>query len=199
MEAERVTDVMVVLDTDVSFVEESEKELFERGVRAAASITSLLLRQGNRVGLILQGVERGVVTPGFGKRQERRVLYKLAEARPGPSIIPTGYVVNLLAKTMLPARAQVVIISPLLDQSITEGIRRLASSGYSVIVLTPSPRDPESYSSDAERIAFKIAHLERSNMLLSIEKISTLIDWPYNIPLSRRLKEARRVRPEIRA
>src|SRR5881398_2737269 len=54
-EAERITDVMVVLDTDVTIFEEAEDELFERGIRAAASMASLLLRQGNRVGLILQG------------------------------------------------------------------------------------------------------------------------------------------------
>jgi len=54
MESERVTDVLIVLDTDVTFYEPSERELFEEGVRAAASMTSLLLHQGNRVGLFLQ-------------------------------------------------------------------------------------------------------------------------------------------------
>src|SRR5207237_1139183 len=58
-EAERVTDVMIVLDTDVTFFGPTESELFERGIQAAASMTRLLLRQGNRVGLVLQGGERG--------------------------------------------------------------------------------------------------------------------------------------------
>ncbi len=198
LESERVTDVMLVLDTDVTFHEPSETELFEQSVRAAASMTSLLLRQGNRVGLILQGEERGVVTPGFGKRQEKRILYKLAAAKPGTSIIPTGYVMNLLARAMLPSRALVVIISPLLDPSITDGIRRLVSAGYSVVALTPSPAIPETYLSQAERMAFSIARLERTNMLLAIEKVCTLIQWSAGVPLSRRLKEARRIRPPIR-
>ena len=79
-EAERVTDVMVVLDTDVTFYEAAEAELFERGVRAAASIARLLLKQGNRVGMILQGEERGIVAPAFGKRHERNILFLLAAA-----------------------------------------------------------------------------------------------------------------------
>src|SRR5438445_11223611 len=112
-EAERVTDVMIVLDTDVTFYESAEAELFERGVRAAASLASLLLRQGNRVGMILQGEERGVVAPGFGKRHERDILVLLAAAKPGRAQLSTSYVITLLARLMLPAKAQVVIISPL--------------------------------------------------------------------------------------
>lgn len=198
MEAERVTDVMVVLDTDVAFYEASEKELFEQSVTAAASMTSLLLRQGNRVGLILQGEERGIVPPGFGKRQERRILYLLAAAKPGGAIIPTSYVMNLLARLMLPSRAQMVIISPLLDQGITDGIGQLVTAGYSVTVLAPSAKDPETYKSEAERLGFSIARLERANVLLAIEKMCTLIQWPAGIPLSRRLREVRRIRPPLR-
>jgi len=198
MEAERVTDVMVLLDTDVTFFESSEAELFEQSVKAAASMIGLLLRQGNRVGLILQGEERGIVPPGFGKRQERRILYTLAAAKPGGSIIPTSYVMTLLARLMLPARAQMLIISPLLEPGIIEGIRQLVMAGYSVTVLAPSAREPESYRSEAERLAFNIARLERANVLLAIEKVCTLIQWPTGVPLSRRLRRVRRIRPPLR-
>src|SRR5438094_5622922 len=134
MEAERVTDVMIVLDTDVSFYETTEAELFERGVRAAASMASLLLRQGNRVGLILQGEERGVVSPAFGKKHERNILFLLAAAKPGRALLSTNYVITLLARLMLPAKAQVLIISPLLDTVIVGGVRLVVSSGYSILV-----------------------------------------------------------------
>src|SRR5713101_6240825 len=142
MEAERVTDVMILLDTDVTFFESSERELFEQSVKAAASMIGLLLRQGNRVGLILQGEERGVVPPGFGKRHERNMLFLLAAAKPGRAVLPTSYVMTLLARLMLPARAQIVIISSLLDATIVGGIRELAAAGYSILVLSPSPERP---------------------------------------------------------
>ena len=198
-EAERVTDVMLVLDTDVAFFESSEKELFERSVRAAASMSSLLLRQGNRVGLILQGEERGIVPPGFGKRQERRILYMLATAKPGRALISTSYVITLLARLMLPARAQLVIISPLLEPDITGGIRQLVIAGYSVVVLSPLPVEPATFRSEAERLAFKITQLERANVLLSVEKICTLIQWPAGVPLSRKLQEPKQLRPPLHA
>ncbi len=198
MESERVTDVMVVLDTDVTFYEYSERELFEQGVKAAASMTSLLLRQGNRAGLILHGEERGIVSPGFGKRQERKILYKLATAKPGAAAVPAGYVMNLVAKLMLPSRAVIVIVSPLLDPSIIDGIRLLVAAGYHVIALAPSVMDPETYTSKAERLAFSIATLERANVLLAVEKLCTLIQWSSGVPLSRKLREARRIRPPIR-
>jgi len=189
-----VTDVMVVLDTDVAFYESSEQDLFERSVRAAASMTSLLLRQGNRVGLILQGEERGIVPPGFGKRQERKILYTLALAKPGRAIISTGYVITLLARLMLPARAQLVIISPLLEPDVVEGIQQLVVAGYGVVLLSPLPMEPSSFKSDAEKLAYKIVQLERANVLLHAERMCTLIQWPGGVPLSRKLREAKRLR-----
>ena len=199
MEAERVTDVMIVLDTDVSFYESSEAELFERGIRAAASMASLLLKQGNRVGMILQGEARGVVTPSFGKRHERNILYLLAAARPGRASLSTSYVMTLLARLMLPAMAQLVMISPLLDTTLIDGIRELAATGYSILIISPSPRQPTKFESEQEEIAFRVLMLERSNTLLALEKVSTVAQWPSGVPLSTVLKEVKRTRLVIPA
>jgi uncharacterized protein (DUF58 family) len=198
-EAERVTDVMVVLDTDVTFYEPAESELFERGVRAAASMARLLLRQGNRVGLILQGEERGVVPPRFGKRQERSILFQLAAAKPGKAVIPTSYVITQLATLMLPAMAQIVIVSSLLDTSIVAGVRQLAAAGYSILILSPSPKDSAESDSVADEVAFRILMVERSNTLLALEKICGVAQWPQGVPLSLVLRRVRQVRPMILA
>ena len=196
-EAERVTDVMVVLDTDVTFYEAAEAELFERGVRAAASIISLLLKQGNRVGMILQGEERGIAAPAFGKRHERNILFLLASAKPGRAVIPTDYVVALLARLLLPARAQIIIISSLMDNTIVAGIRGLVTAGYSVLVLCPSPRDPVVFDSESEEVAYRMLMLERANTLFALEKICSVSQWPLGVPLWTVLSKVRRVRPMI--
>jgi uncharacterized protein (DUF58 family) len=198
MEAERVTDVMIVLDTDVTFYESAEAELFERGVRAAASMASLLLKQGNRVGLILQGEERGVIPPRFGKRHERNILFLLAAAKPGRAMLSTSYVMTLLAHLMLPAMAQLVVISPLLDSALVGGIRGLAPTGYSVLVVSPSPRQPARFESENEEIAYRVLMLERSNTLLALEKVCTVAQWPSGVPLSTVLREVKRPRLTIR-
>ena len=198
-EAERVTDIMIVLDTDVTFFGPTESELFERGVQAAASMASLLLKQGNRVGLVLQGGERGSIPAGFGKRHERRILYLLAAARPGRAAVSTSYVMNLLARRMLPSRAQIVIISPLLDPEIKEGVRKLSAAGYSMLVLSPSPTLPSSFEQKTEEIAFKIIMLERSISLLELGRSSTVVDWPIGVPLSALMSKVRGPRSLVSA
>jgi uncharacterized protein (DUF58 family) len=199
VEAERVTDVMIVLDTDVSYYETAEAELFERGVRAAASMASLLLRQGNRVGMILQGEQRGVVRPAFGKRHERNILFLLADAKPGRASLSTSYVITLLTRLMLPAMAQVVVISPLLDATILDGVRELSAAGYSILVLSPSPTAPAIFESEIEEIAYRMLMLERSNISLALEKICTVVQWPAGVPLSTALSGVKRRRLMIRA
>jgi uncharacterized protein (DUF58 family) len=194
-EAERVTDVMLVLDTDTTFFGPTESELFEREVQAAASLTRLLLSQGNRVGLVLQGGERGSIPAGFGKRHERRLLYLLAAAKPGRATVSTSYVMNLLARRMLPSRSQIVIISPLLDPEIKEGVKQLTIAGYSMLVLSPSPTSPRSFHDQTEEIAFKFVLLERSINLLALERSSTVIDWPSGVPLSVLMSKVRSRRP----
>jgi uncharacterized protein (DUF58 family) len=194
-EAERVTDVMVVVDTDVTVFGPAESELFERGVSAAASLTRLLLRQGNRVGLVLQGGERGSVPAGFGKRHERRILFLLAAAKPGRASVSTSYVVNLLARRMVPSRSQIVMISPLLDPEIKEAVRQLTTAGYSMLVLSPSPMPPVSFYDQSEEMAFKLVMLERSVSLLGLRRSSTVVDWPGTTPLSLLMSKVRNLRP----
>ncbi len=195
LEAERVTDIMIVFDSDVTFSETAEPELFERGIRAAASMARLLLRQGNRVALVLQGEERGSVPAAFGKRHERRILYLLASARPGRAWVSTNYVVNLLARRMLPSRSQIVIVSPLLDPDVAAGVRELAAAGYSLLIVSPSPEPPSKFESETQEIAYRIIMLERANTVLAIEKMATVVDWPAGVPLSSRLSKVRRTRP----
>lgn len=192
-EAERVTDVMVVLDTDVAVFQPSEHELFERGVEAAASIASLLLRQGNRVGLVLQGGERGSLQAGFGKKHERRILYLLAAAKPGRASVSTSYVMRLLAARMLPTRSQIIVISPLLDPEMREGVSGLTDAGYNTLVLSPKPSS-QGFQSEIERVAFELAMLERSITLLSLERSSTVIDWPKEVAITSVLSRVGRQR-----
>lgn len=198
-EAEKVTDVMILLDTDVGLFEGLERDMFERGVSAAASISRLLLRQGNRVGLVLQGGERGSLPAGFGKRQERRILYLLADAEPGRSSVSTSYVMNLLARRMLPYGAQVIVISPLLDPELRNGIRDLAAAEHRVLVLSTMPTLPSKFEAEYDKIAFELAMLERSITIMSIQRSAALVNWPEGVPLSRVIARVRRQRSTIGA
>ena len=198
-EAERVADVMIVVDTNVTFFGPSEIEMFEREIRAAASIASLLLRQGNRVGLILQGGERGSVPARFGKRHERRILRLLAAAKAGKSTVSTSYVMNLLARHMLPSRAQIVVVSPLLDPDIKEGVKQLTTAGYSMLIISPTPSVPEVFTDPLDQTALRIIMLERSITLLTLERSANVVDWPSEAPFSAVMTKVRRIRLAIPA
>jgi hypothetical protein len=122
----------------------------------------------------------------------------LAAAKPGRATLSTSYVMNLLARRMLPSRSQIVIISPLLDPEMREGVKELTIGGYSMFVLSPSPAVPASLRDEAEEMAFKLVMLERSITLLALEKSSTVVDWPRGVPLSAlisRVRNARRMDP----
>jgi len=138
------------------------------------------------------------VSPRFGKRHERNILFLLAAAKPGRSLLSTSYVITLLARLMLPAKAQILIISPLLDTTIADGIRQLSATGYSILVLSPLPMAPARFNSEEEEIAYRMLMLGRSNTLLALEKICTVSQWPAGIPLSAILSEVRPTRPIIR-
>jgi uncharacterized protein (DUF58 family) len=148
--------------------------------------------------MILQGEERGIAAPAFGKRHERNILFLLAAARPGRAVLPTNYVVALLAKLLLPARAQIVIISSLMDNTMVGGIRGLVAAGYSVLVLSPSPMDPVGFESESEQVAYRMLMLERANTLFALEKICSVSQWPVGVPLTISLSKVRRIRPVIR-
>jgi hypothetical protein len=92
-----------------------------------------------------------------------------------------------------------VLVSPLLDNEVVDGIRQLTVDGYSVMVVTPTPTVPVNYGSEGEKLALKILMLERKNLLLRLERFCTLVQWPENASLSSQLRMAkvRRIRPLV--
>ncbi len=87
------------------------------------------------------------------------------------------------------------MISPLLDAEIIQGIRQLAIAGYSLMIIAPIPTAPSSFSTETEEIAYRIMILERSNILLALEKTATVIQWPLGMPFSALLARVRQTRP----
>jgi uncharacterized protein (DUF58 family) len=160
-ETERVTDVLVVVDCS----EETSSHLFtfdaeELEVGLAASMSSQLLLQGNRVGLLVYGAERTWVAPSFGKRQLLRILTGLALVKAGHALVPLGYAVETIAAAVLPARSVVVFVSPLISEEAVEVVRNIAGAGYSVTCLTPAV-EPVQAESESRTLARRILATER--------------------------------------
>jgi uncharacterized protein (DUF58 family) len=195
--SERSTDIVIVLDTGKgSNLGTPPRTTLEYGVSAAGSLASLLLTLGNRVGLITHGKNRAWLSRDFGKRHLQRVLNQLAAAEPGEAYMPIGYFGEPL---FLGPKAQIILISPLLDQKVPNAVRDLAVKGYSTIVISPSFTGLVDHQTDeATETAYRILALERRNLMMELRRYATVIDWNPNLPLRTVLKEVRKWRMPIR-
>jgi len=196
-ESERSTDIVMVVDTGIgSYLGKSPRTVLEYGISAAGSLASLLLTLGNRVGLIVHGKNRTWLPRDFGKRHLQRVLNQLAATEAGEALLPIGYFGEPL---FLGPKAQIVLISPLLDQNIPDAINSLAVRGYNTFIISPSFTELLDHQMDeATEMAYRIMALERRNMIMELRRYATVIDWNPNLPLRTVLKEIRRWRVPIR-
>jgi uncharacterized protein (DUF58 family) len=197
-EGEQVTDVAIVVDTTGS-ADVFESNFVEDSVSIAASLAALLLRTGNRVGLLIHGEHRAWVRPAFGKKHLLQILYQLAGVRAGRGILTLSYVIESLAPVMLPSRSQVILISPLLDADVASIVKSLAVEGYSVLVLTPRFLSEQMGESEEQRLARRILSVERSNILAYTRQLASVIELGPGVPLGIALRRIRRWRPYLKA
>jgi hypothetical protein len=81
------------------------------------------------------------------------------------------------------------MITPLIDPEIVEGVKHVAASGHSLLVILPVPNVPEKFSRDSEEIAYRIMMVERSNIIIALEKTASVVHWPETLPLSASLSK----------
>ena len=196
-ESERSADTVIVLDTgNGSSLGTPPRTPLEYGVSAAGSLASLLLTLGNRVGVVIHARNRTWLPRDFGKRHLQRILNQLAAAEAGEASLPIGYFGEPL---FLGQKAQIILISPLLDKRIPDAIRGFAVKGYSTFVVSPSFVELVDLRRDrATEMAYRIMALERRNTIAELRRYATVVDWNPDLPLRTVLKEMRRWRVPIR-
>lgn len=168
-ESENVTDSIIVIDANnLTNRTEYERKTLEACISGAAALSYELLAQGNRVGLICLGGMRNWIKPGFGKRQLLKILYMLAEVKPGKEL-PADQVLLLLAPYMVKSGSRIFFISPLMDDSIINAVRNLIREGYIVTVIFALCN-----SSD---ISVEILNLQRNIIKHNLQSISDIITW----------------------
>ncbi len=178
-EQERVADVGIVLDGRMrTNVFPKERSLFEYSVRAVASLAETFLAQGNRVGLLLYGNYLHWTFPGYGKLQRERILYELARAEPGESLVFAD--LEHIPTQLFPANTQIVIVSPLVYGDF-DVLLQLRARGYQVMVISPDPVAFElAYLAKKPEVtlAGRIVRMERSILLQKLEHAGVqVLDW----------------------
>jgi uncharacterized protein (DUF58 family) len=133
---ERNSDVVVFLD---SFGDPGDwrAPLVETGVAAAAALVQAYLDRRDRVGLVGFGGVLRWVLPGSGRTQLQRLMDTLIDTR-----VATSYAwrdLDVIPARMLPPRALVVAVTPLLDSRSITALIDLRGRGFDLAVIDVGP------------------------------------------------------------
>ena len=161
---EHSADLVLFLDTF------AEADLAHEGtldavVRAAAALASTYLARRDRVALVSLGGELRWLTGSTGTRQLYRIVDVLFSSEVRPSFRWKG--VAHVPRRLLPARALVIALSPLLDERGISALLELRARGYDLVVLEISP------VGDARRddLAFRLWRLQRNALRSRFETL----------------------------
>lgn len=133
---ERNADVILFLDT-FSEASDATGSTLTLAVRAAASLATAYMARKDRVGMIgFGGVLHGL-GPGLGTAQ----VYRIIDALIGSEIV-FSYAhkdVSFVPRQLLPAKALVIAITPLIDQRSIRALFDLRARGFDLTVVDVSP------------------------------------------------------------
>lgn len=175
---ERATAVVCLIDARASAYVTHHPDAphaVDRAVEAADAIATTLLERGNRVGVTALGPTECWLAPATGRdhRVRLRELFVTHEAfDPTPPTADADVAQQVTAlRRRLPADAQTVLFSPLVDEPAVTAARRLDACGYSVAVVSP---DPTATRTAPQRLAravrrMRIGALRRSRV--------PVVDW----------------------
>ena len=181
-EREEISDFGFILDTrKLTNSDGMEEALFEYSVSAVASLSKNILKQGNRVSLLVFGEFISSVFPGYGMGQLSVLQRKLACAKLGGNL-PFNYL-EYFPTRLFPSRSMIIILSTV-DSRDLETYARLLAFGYEVLLISPDPTDFASRmspSTEINRLASRAARVERVLLLKQLLKVGVnVIDWQVN-------------------
>ncbi|MBI5945834.1 MAG: DUF58 domain-containing protein [Chloroflexi bacterium] len=182
-EQERVADVGIVLDGRSRINDFGDRSsIFDDSVLAAVAVSSALLAEGNRVGLLIYGDRARWTSPGFGKRQRERIMQNLALSKTGES---QNFKSLFIPRRMFPTNSQIILISPLHEDDLPL-LAQLRRSGYPLMVISPDPVTFEARrlgNSGSVQMAARIARLEREIMLRKLRGLGIqVVNWNTAMP-----------------
>jgi uncharacterized protein (DUF58 family) len=185
---EHSADLVLFLDAFAE-AELAQEGTLDAAVRAASALASSYLARRDRVALVSLGGTLRWLTGGAGERQLYRILDVLFSSEVSPSFRWKG--VTHVPRRLLPARALVIALSPLLDQRGIGALLDLRARGYDLVVLEISPLEDarpndlplrlwrlqrETLRARFETLGIPVAHWEpsRTGVELAIEEVVTL-------------------------
>jgi len=189
---ERVADVGLILDARQRCdIHTPNGSLFEHLITATAAITDTLIKDGNRVGLLVYGGFLDWTFPRYGKIQRERIFQALARAQTGDSLV-FEKLENLPTK-FFPKHSQLIVFSPLLEEDISILIH-LRAQGYQVMVISPDPISFQAKAlpaSEKKELAMRLTQIERKLHFNQLRNAGVLIlNWDVNLAFDQAMQIA---------
>jgi uncharacterized protein (DUF58 family) len=186
---EQSADVVLFLDTFAE-AEHAGEGTLDAAVQAAAALASAYLARRDRVGLVSFGAELRWLTPGAGTGQ----LYRIADALlvSDARLSLAWRDVTHLPRRLLPARALVLALSPLLDERGTTALLDLRARGYDLAVVEVSPlAHTPADEAGAHRLPLRLWRLQRDALRARFESLGVPVArWEHaHVPLELPLEE----------
>jgi uncharacterized protein (DUF58 family) len=172
-------------------------------VRAATGLTQTYLRSHDRVGLVTFGGPLRWLEPATGPRQLFRVCEAVMAVRPDEEELaagPVGYGLENLPRRMLPSRAFVCVVSPLLDDRPLQAVRLLRDRGFAPLVVDVLTSEPVVRPRSPGALALRTWRLRRDALTWELGSLGVpVLPWDGEGDLTGALLHAMRaVRPGAR-
>lgn len=200
---ERNADVILFLDTFAEVGGADGRGTLALAVRAATSLAAAYLARKDRVGVVGFGGTLIGVRPRLGVEQ----LYRIIDSLLGSSVV-FSYAhkdVSFVPRRMLPPKALVVGISPLLDDRYINALLDLRARGFdlAVIEVSPEPFAPPGAGRSGE-IAHRLWLLQREALRTRLRELGAPVarwcdDEPLQVPLAVTAEVKRRLRRPVAA
>ena len=166
---ERNTDVVLFVDT-FSDVRGDHRSTLDEAVRATAALAVRYLERRDRVGLIAFGGILRWLKPGMGRSQQFMLIETLLETWVEPTY--TWRDVNLIPARILPPKALVIAVTPLVDPRFVSTLENLRGRGFDLAVVEVDPVGVvEPGHSELAALAHRLWLLEREVLRARLERM----------------------------
>lgn len=194
--AERAFDLVLVLDTAVDAGEAGRSSL-DLTVRAATGLAQTYLRAHDRVGVVTFGGPLHWLAPATGPQQLYRISEALMAVRPDEHDLDAGVIrheLDRLPRGMLPRRAFVALLSPLLDDGALLAVQRMRERGFTPLVVDVLRAEPDVRPrSRTAALAVRAWRMQREAVRVELGSLGVpVLDWDGDAELTGGLLHAMR-------
>jgi uncharacterized protein (DUF58 family) len=167
---ERSADVVLFLDTFAELPDGAREPTLTLTVRAAAALAQAHLRERDRVGLVAFGGMLQWLAPASGVVHALRIADALARREVVMTYVARE--VSVVPPAILPARALVIAITPLLDERGSRALIDLLARGHDVAVVEI---DAPSLLGRSDDPALRLWALRRAAMRVRLAELGAVV------------------------